>query len=135
MDLDDITIEIMEYEACGGKEYFIECVHEDSGLLYAYLRLRSLPENISSPRPEMMGKRTGIIRELKVVGAALDVGKRDAGHIQHMGLGDRLMERAEDKGRENRLEQMLVTSGVGVREYYRKRGYERRGPYMGKILK
>jgi len=133
-DMDEITIDIMEYDACGGTEYFIQCVAENSGLLYGYLRLRSLPENITSPRPEMMGKRTGIIRELKVVGTALDVGKRDAVHIQHMGLGDRLMVRAEEMGREREFEQMLVTSGVGVREYYRKRGYESRGPYMGKTL-
>ena len=135
IDMDDISIGIMGYEACGGKEYFVAGIHKRSGLLYGYLRLRSLPENISSTRPEMMGKRTGIIRELKVVGAALDIGKRNPGHIQHMGLGDRLMERAEDTGLENGMEQMLVTSGVGVREYYRKRGYERIGPYMGKTLK
>jgi elongator complex protein 3 len=29
---------------------------------------------------------------------------------------------------------MLVLSGVGVREYYRKFGYERDGPYMGKKI-
>ena len=143
MDIDNIAIEIMEYEACGGKEYFMEGIDKNTGLLYGYLRLRSLPVDMPDPRPEMVGNRTGImmegnrtgiIRELKVVGPALGVGKRDPGHIQHMGLGDRLMESAEETGRKKGFERMLVTSGVGVREYYRKRGYERIGPYMGKTL-
>ena len=29
---------------------------------------------------------------------------------------------------------ILVTSGIGVREYYRKLGYERVGAYMGKVI-
>ena len=29
---------------------------------------------------------------------------------------------------------LLVTSAVGTREYYRKLGYERLGPYMAKKL-
>jgi elongator complex protein 3 len=33
------------------------------------------------------------------------------------------------------LSRIVVISGVGVREYYRKLGYSRAGPYMCKELK
>ncbi|ODS40837.1 hypothetical protein BEH94_00020 [Candidatus Altiarchaeales archaeon WOR_SM1_SCG] len=33
------------------------------------------------------------------------------------------------------LNKILVTSGIGAREYYRKFGYGRDGVYMGKRLK
>jgi elongator complex protein 3 len=29
---------------------------------------------------------------------------------------------------------MVITSGVGVREYYRKFGYRKEGPYMSRSL-
>jgi elongator complex protein 3 len=32
------------------------------------------------------------------------------------------------------LEEMVVTSAVGTREYYAKLGYSRKGPYMAKRL-
>jgi len=32
------------------------------------------------------------------------------------------------------MDRILVTSGVGARDYYRKFGYRRRGVYMGKGL-
>jgi elongator complex protein 3 len=32
------------------------------------------------------------------------------------------------------MERILVISGIGVREYFRKFGYERVGPYMCKRL-
>ena len=32
------------------------------------------------------------------------------------------------------VKRLLVTSAVGTRNYYRKLGYERVGPYMGKDL-
>ena len=37
---------------------------------------------------------------------------------------------AEEHGRQ----ELLVTSGVGVREYYRRFGYMQSGPYMAKAL-
>jgi len=30
------------------------------------------------------------------------------------------------------MPELWVTSGVGARNYYRRLGYERKGPYMGK---
>lgn len=134
MDLDRIVYEITEYEASGAKEFFIEGIDENSGLLCGYLRLRCLAGNEPDLRGEMARKRTGIIREIKVVGPAQDIGERDAEHIQHLRLGDALLKKAERISREQGSMEMLVTSGVGVRGYYENRGYARRGPYMAKPI-
>ena len=45
--------------------------------------------------------------------------------------GEALIEEAKIIAREAGQETLLVMSGVGVREYYRKLGFERVGPYMG----
>jgi elongator complex protein 3 len=36
--------------------------------------------------------------------------------------------------KKNGYEKIAVTSGIGVRDYYRKFGYVREGPYMTKSL-
>ena len=42
------------------------------------------------------------------------------------------MEKAEEIARTNGKDKIIVISGVGVRGYYRKIGYEQEGPYMVK---
>jgi len=45
------------------------------------------------------------------------------------------MEEAEHKAKEHGKDKMIVISGVGVRGYYRKIGYELEGPYMVKKIR
>jgi elongator complex protein 3 len=53
-----------------------------------------------------------------------------------MGYGEDLLAEAEKIALENYdKNKLLIISGVGARNYYRKFGYEREGPYMSKILK
>ncbi len=87
-------------------------------------------------RPEVDTERgTALIREVKVFGAMVPIGRASDGEWQHQGYGRKLIAEAERISREEwGLERVLVTAGVGVREYYRKLGYERVGPYMGKDL-
>jgi len=125
---------IRSYKASAGVEYFLsyELSHLKSLVLIGYCRLRIPSEKAF--RKEIKGKKAGLIRELKVFGEAEQIGKRSVRKWQHRGFGRRLLEEAERIAAENwdrRL--MLVTSGVGVRDYYRKFGYRKRGPYMGKI--
>ena len=54
--------------------------------------------------------------------------------MQHRGFGKRLMAKAEEIARKGGMGRMLVISGVGTREYYKKLGYDYEGPYMGKKL-
>ena len=134
VDIENIGYEITEYEASGAKEFFIEGIDNSTGLLCGYLRLRCLAGDEPDLRAEMAVCRTGMVREIKVVGPALDIGEREVEHIQHLRLGDALLKMAERISREQGSGQMLVTSGVGVRGYYEDRGYHRRGPYMCKSL-
>lgn len=46
---------------------------------------------------------------------------------QHGGLGRRLVARAEELAAENGFAKIAIISGVGVRQYYRKLGYELEG--------
>ena len=53
---------------------------------------------------------------------------------QHKGIGKMLMEKAESIAKENNCKIITVTSGIGVREYYRKLGYHLDGSYMTKYV-
>ena len=52
---------------------------------------------------------------------------------QHRGYGERLLGECEARAAEHGFREVWVTSGVGARNYYRRLGYERRGPYMAKL--
>ncbi|HZD44413.1 MAG TPA: tRNA uridine(34) 5-carboxymethylaminomethyl modification radical SAM/GNAT enzyme Elp3, partial [Methanomicrobiales archaeon] len=84
-------------------------------------------------RPELEG--AALIRELHVYGSMVPLGAR-AGDAewQHRRYGKYLLERAEEIGRDAGFVKVAVMSGIGVRPYYRKQGYEREGPYMIKRL-
>ena len=114
-------IKIIEYRASNGKEYFLEFTNKED-ILFGLLRLRIFD-------------KTAIIRELHVYGQALNLGKKGF-ESQHTGLGKKLMQKAEEIAKENGLDKLKVISGVGVREYYKKLGYEldEEGIYMIKYL-
>jgi elongator complex protein 3 len=44
------------------------------------------------------------------------------------------LKRAEEISIDQNKEELLIISGIGARNYYRKFGYERKGPYMAKKL-
>ena len=124
-------IELMrrDYEAADGKEIFLSIENTDS--IYGFIRLRK--PSPSYHRPEL--QESSIIREIKVLGEVVPVGEHSGDLWQHKGLGTKLLEEAERISKDELgLSRILVISGVGVREYFRKHGYERVGPYMGKTL-
>ena len=52
---------------------------------------------------------------------------------QHRGYGKRLVELAEKISiEEYNIKVLRITSGIGVREYYRRLGYKYESPYMVK---
>ncbi len=128
VDWNKITIKVIEYEASGGKEFFIAAEDVENDLLLGFCRLRFPAEYL---RPEIVSG-SALIRELHVYGTATAIGEE--GLVQHRGWGKRLMEKAEEIARSQRKTKMVVISGVGVREYYRKLGYEKEGMYMVKRL-
>ncbi len=126
----DVQMVIQEYEASGGTEFFISFEDVVNDVLFGFVRLRFPGQQL---REEITGS-TAIIRELHVYGSAVAVGKEDGDSQQHKGYGKQLLFKAEEIARERGYNHMLVISGVGVREYYRKFGYVTQGPYVGKDL-
>ena len=119
------------YSASGGLEIFGSFECKGSGKIAGLVRLRVPSEG--AHRPEMAGST--VVRELRVYGRQVEVGGRSENAWQHRGLGASLMESAERLSSEEfDAKRVLVTSAVGTRNYYRKLGYERSGPYMAKRL-
>ncbi len=119
------------YEASGSSEIFISVEDTKNDLLLGFVRLR-IP---SKPFRKEITENTAGIRELHVYGQAVPIGEKTDLGVQHKGFGRRLLEEAEKIAREKfDSKKMLVISGVGVRGYYRKFGYEKEGVYMGKRL-
>ncbi len=124
-------IQVEEYRAGGGTEIFISL--EDRGFLVGFLRLRIPSER--AHRSEI--RNAGVIRELHIYGPQIPVGEKGRDAFQHLGLGSRLLKKAEEMTYGDfGLENIIVLPGVGVREYYRKKGYRRlpSSPYMSKKL-
>jgi elongator complex protein 3 len=130
-DIESISLKRIEYEASQGREHFLSFV-DKNGILIAYCRLRKPSE--SAHRKEISDQPCMIIRELKVAGDMVPIGKTDDLKWQHQGYGKMLISECEDLAKEAGSSVILVTSGVGARDYYRKIGYERYGPYMAKSL-
>ena len=71
-----------------------------------------------------------------MVGTQVPVGHEGSqrSEYQHRGFGGDLLEVAEERVRAEGFSRVYVTSAVGTREYYRRRGYERSGTHMAKSL-
>ncbi|HIH37999.1 tRNA uridine(34) 5-carboxymethylaminomethyl modification radical SAM/GNAT enzyme Elp3 [Candidatus Woesearchaeota archaeon] len=117
-----VGFKVSHYRASGGNEFFIQAAFK--GYLLGYCRLRFPKENL---RKEITPS-TGIIRELHVFGQQVGIGK--TGEVQHRGIGRKLLAIAEDLCRTYYKDKIVVISGVGVREYYKKLGYRKEGVYM-----
>jgi len=115
----DFSIRRFEYEASGGKEVFLSSENEES-IIAGFLRLRMVPGE------------TAFVRELHVYGSEAPLSKE--GRVQHRGIGAALLKEAEDNAKDSGKEKILIISGIGAREYYRKHGYSVSGYYMGKNL-
>ena len=133
-DLDvNYNVELVrrDYDASDGKEVFLSLEDKELDVLFGYLRLR-LPA--SPHREELQRERCTIIRELKVVGREISIGKRAKRGIQHRGFGEKLIEEAERISKEEfDCNRIFVLSGIGVKGYYRKLDFKDDGVYLSKI--
>ncbi|PIZ01819.1 tRNA uridine(34) 5-carboxymethylaminomethyl modification radical SAM/GNAT enzyme Elp3 [Candidatus Gracilibacteria bacterium CG_4_10_14_0_8_um_filter_38_28] len=134
---ENAVLDVMEYEASGGKEYFLQWIDPIDRTVFSLLRLR-VPFNIFDGTEHSIGvlKNAAIIREIHTFGDQLRIGEKPDGSGQHMGFGKRLIAKAEEIIRENypKIEKIAVIAGVGVRGYYEKLGYALEGEYMIKKL-
>jgi ELP3 family radical SAM enzyme/protein acetyltransferase len=130
IDDENTKLEIMEYEASGGMEYYIS--FENGKYLIGFIRLR-LNRNKELPILPVL-EDAALIRELHVYSALSNVGENDDHSLQHKGYGRKLIEKAEEIAISNGFHKMAIISGTGVRNYYRKFGYELKETYMIKEL-
>jgi len=121
----NLNLKVTKYKASGGEEYFLEIINKND-ILFGLLRLRIFKE-------EKMKK--AIIRELHVYGQSLKLGQKLKIASQHQGLGKWLMSEAEKIVKKQKIKELRIISGVGVREYYRKLGYKLEDTYMVKNIK
>ena len=130
MKLSDLELNIINYDSAGGQEYFISFDSKDGKTLFGFVRL-FLPGNVKYGINKIFGS-AAIIRELHVYGELVAIGQTKK--VQHAGLGKRLLEEAQSIALEYCREKMVIISGVGVREYYRKLGYKLEETYMVKDI-
>jgi ELP3 family radical SAM enzyme/protein acetyltransferase len=158
---------VKTYESSGGIEYFISFETVDHTTIFGFLRLRltkdagGLDYNLSnidaignkinnkinnelSKQPEIVFpelNNCALIRELHVYGKLEKVIKNSNNIFneqQHVGFGKQMMKHAEKIAITNGYTKIAVISGNGVRNYYRKLGYELdkgNGEFMIKNLK
>ncbi|MBD3247640.1 tRNA uridine(34) 5-carboxymethylaminomethyl modification radical SAM/GNAT enzyme Elp3 [Candidatus Pacearchaeota archaeon] len=118
---ENVEILVEKYNASSGAEYFISAEDVKQDILLGFCRLR------------ISKRKEGMIRELHVYGNVEAIGKKGK-DVQHRGFGRKLMERAEEIAMKKGKKEMIVISGIGVREYYRKLGYKLKGSYMFKSI-
>jgi elongator complex protein 3 len=106
-----------DYDASNGKEIFLSFEDKNRKNVYSILRLRITDSD------------TALIREVHVYGQATPISKKGA---QHKGLGMLMVKEAEKIANKKRI---AIISGVGVRDYYRKKlGYRLSKTYMIKTF-
>ena len=131
IDYDAVKICIQEYEANKGKEVFISAEDTHHDFILGFCRLR-IPFQCLAPE---ITEKTALIRELHVYGQALPLGNTTKTGIQHKGYGKLLLQTAEHMAKEQyKKNKIVVISGVGVRNYYRKSEYANDGPYVSKNI-
>jgi elongator complex protein 3 len=119
------SIKKIKYKASNGTEYFIYA--EKNDYLLGFIRLR-IPYK---PFIKEITKTTSIVRELHVYGQATEFKDKN---IQHRGIGKKLLTIAEEISLEENMTHIAIISGIGVREYYKKQGYNLKGNYMVKKI-
>jgi elongator complex protein 3 len=123
---EELTIEETSYRASQGSETFISASSTEGDCLVGYARLRL---------PDCDGATAARVRELHVYGEMVPLDDRPNERWQHRGIGARLLALCEERALAAGFDSISVTSGVGVRNYYRRMDYEREGMYMVKKLR
>ena len=118
---ENVKINITKYSASGGTEFFIAAEDKKQNILLGFLRLR------------LNKGKSAFVRELHVFGESVPIGEK--GKIQHAGWGKKLLEAAEKICKKSKKSELNIISGIGVREYYKKLGYQLKNYYMSKSIK
>lgn len=134
-----IKLKKEQYNSSDGIEYFITAEKEIEGKSYitGFLRLRISNNAGYNDKKLFMPQlyKCALIRELHVYGNLQSCyNKNNLSNTQHYGLGKELIKYAEYIAYNEGMKKIAITSGVGVRNYYRKQGYYLKDGYMIKTL-
>lgn len=135
INLTDFNIIVRDYIASDGIEYFISWENSSETLL-GFLRLRFNDPKKKNAEHEIFPElnNCSLIRELHIYGQVINHTHDNIGSgVQHLGLGKALINKAIEISKENNINKIAVISGVGVRNYYIKQGFEPSG-YIGNYL-
>lgn len=131
-----LNLVVRSYLSSVGNEFFIS-FEDELGYLYGFTRLL-LPREGESIERGWLWENTALIRELHVYGSLQSIQtseeEQENQKVQHTGIGRKLLECAEKIADLSWHQRLSVISGVGVREYYRKLGYQSEGTYVVKEL-
>ena len=132
---DEKAVQLTEvtYKTNIGKERFLQFVVPQPNLpdkIVAFLRL-SLPKE--KPFIKEL-ENSAVIREIHVYGQAVKIGKKDRQRPQHLGFGTRLIQKAKEIAIAEGYKKLAVISGIGTREYYRKKDFKDGKLYQFMIL-
>jgi ELP3 family radical SAM enzyme/protein acetyltransferase len=154
---DEIKYYVHGFHASGGEEWFVSAEvdpqpnevrpranafaehssakvdRQPRSLLLGFIRVRHSAGTQTCAIPELRLGRTALVRELHVYGTVTSVGVGAATGTQHRGIGRRLLEMAEMIVCSH-ADRLAIIAGVGVRNYYKKFGYNLEGTYMVKTL-
>lgn len=141
IDKEDYYFKTSVYNSSKGKEIFIsvESLRDLKRAIHGFARLRIPHDAGLNQKYKTNGIKElegcSILRELHVYGVVQTTfDSENKSNNQHKGLGGRLIQFCEKITIHNGLNKMAIISGVGVRNYYRKKGYRLHNSYMIKKL-
>ena len=136
-ELEKAELFIDEYNDIGATEYFLSYCSPCKKHLYGFIRLRindSINENVVYSDFGDIDDYA-FVRELHVYGLLVKHDKQTNDQsYQHKGIGTLLLKKAEEICLEKRIYHVAIISGVGVRGFYKKKGYSLKNNYMIKNL-
>lgn len=131
----DLTLKVDTFSASEGQEFFITFDNTSHDKIASLLRLRFSSHSLKGKKHFMKElEGAALVREVHTYGEQVPVFSKEKAASQHIGLGKRMMLEAEKISKKNGYKKIAVISGIGVRPYYRKLGYELQGTYMVKNL-
>jgi elongator complex protein 3 len=118
-------------------EYFLSAV-TPGGRLAGFLRLSlpkrrgQVPLTLRSSLESIVDEiaNCAMIRQVHTYGPALAVGADRDDEAQHAGIGQRLVEQAQQIARASGYQRLAVIAATGTRNYYRRLGFELGELYM-----
>lgn len=148
-NINDVYYKVDIYKASYGIEYFISAnVNNNKGnqdYLVGFCRLRlrnydkvykDFTKNYEDTNFIDVLKNCALIREMHVYGRMVPsyLSKFEKSNSQHRGIGKHMLKIAERIAVNEGFNKMAIISGVGVRGFYRKNGYDLEDNYMTKRL-